>query len=225
MSRRPYAGVVAETIDHPANGARVEIGRRSTADATRTVGGVTYTYPQGEKPNRSRRFAVFVPEDLGNPLPPAITLSPRLEIAAEGDIRLRGRTIVNGDLRLAGGAVRFVDGADFTADSVPEEPSVYRINDNGKDELRIDLGSGDTATRQFVIGFSSPDGKFTECLRVEMRDTTGTGDLFPLVTITGDLKVDGKILGKNIDPALSAEAQAAILGSFQAGLAAGNVAP
>jgi hypothetical protein len=154
MSRRPYAGVVAETIDHPANAARVEIGKRSTVNAERTVGGVTYSYEKGEDLalNQSRRFAVFVPEDLaGAPTEDTVTLSPRLEIMADGAIRLRGRTIVNGNLRLGGGAVRFVDAADFTADSAPEEPSISRFNDSGKDELRVDLGTGDTANRQFVV--------------------------------------------------------------------------
>jgi hypothetical protein len=78
--------------------------------------------------------------------------------------------------------------------------------------------------RQFAIGYSTPAGKFTECLRIEMRDTTGTGVLVPLVTITGDLKVEGKIEAKDVPfPPLTPEAQAAILGAFQTGVAAGNV--
>ena len=95
MSRRHYAGVVAEIIDNPASAARVEIGKRSTADTERTVGGVTYSYDKGEDPTlqQSRRFAVFVPEDLaGTPPAGRVTLSPRLEIHADGAIRLRGRT-------------------------------------------------------------------------------------------------------------------------------------
>ena len=228
MTGRPYVGVVAETIDHPANAARIEIGKRSTVNVERTVGGVTYSYEKGEDSalNLSRRFAVFVPEDLtGAPATEKVTLSPRLEIAADGAIRLRGRTILNGNLRLAGGAVRFLDAADFTADTAPKEPSIYRFNDNGKDELRVDLGAEDTENRQFVIGFSTSDGKFTECLRIELQDTTDTGELVPLVTINGDLNVGGKIMGTFVPPALTPEAQAAILGSFQAGVAAGNVSP
>ena len=219
---------MAETIDHPANATRVEIGKRSSVNAERTVGGVTYSYEKGEDAalSLSRRFAVFVPEDLtGTPSTVPVTLSPRLEIKADGAIHLRGRTIVNGNLRLAGGAVRFVDAADFTADSAPAEPSIYRFKDNGDDQLRIDLGTGDTTNRQFVIGFSTADGKFTECLRIEMRDTTETGNPTPLVTITGDLKVEGKIEAEGAPfPPLTPEAQAAILGAFQAGVAAGNVA-
>ena len=233
MSRRPYVGLVAEIIDHPANATRVEIGKRSNVAAKRTVGAVTYSYEKGEDPtggegappSPSRRFAVFVPEDLTGSSPTSpVTLSPRLEIKADGAIRLRGKTIIDGNLRLAGGAVRFVDAADPTHSSLAD-PSIYRSDDNGIDQLRIDLGTGNTTNRQFVIGYSTPDGKFTECLRIEMRDITGTDVLVPLVTITGDLKVEGRIVADEIVPrTLTTEAQAAILGAFQAGVAAGNVA-
>jgi hypothetical protein len=228
MSWRVYAGVVAETIDHPANAARVEIGMRSAAAVSRVVGGVTYSYEQGDKdaPKQSRRFAVFVPEDASEtPSGQPVALAPRLEIDSEGDIRLRGQTIVNGNLRLSAGAVRFVNPADFTADNAPDEPSIYRFSaPDGKDQLRIDLGSGQTANRVLVIGFSTADGSFNERVRVELQDASGKGDdLVALVTITGDLTVGGKITAGAVEPPiLSNEARAAILGSFQAGFAAGN---
>jgi len=210
---RPYAGVVAEAIDHPANATRVEVGGQSSAK--RVIDGATYTYGGDADP---RRFAVFVPEPDN-----ATELVPRLEITEDGFIHLRGETIVEGNLRTVGGAVQFGGAAGANAANPPENPSIYRFNDDGKDTLRIDLGT-DT-TRRFIIGFSSPDGVFTECLRVEMTDTTQTGDLTPLVTIAGDLKVNGKLVGQFIDPALSPEALAAIFGSFQAGLVAGNSTP
>lgn len=211
---RPYAGVVAEAIDHPANATRVEVGGQSSPQ--RTVGGVTYTY-SGD--SEHRRFAVFVPE----PAPGDPVLAPRLEITDDESIHLRGQTIVDGNLRTVGGAVQFSGAAGASAATPPEKPSIYRFRDDHEDTLRVDLGT-DT-TRRFIIGFSSADGVFTECLRVEMADTTQTGDLTPLVTIAGDLKVNGKLVGQFIDPALSPEALAAIFGNYQAGLLAGNSTP
>jgi len=211
---RPYAGVVAEAIDHPANATRVEVGGQSSAK--RTVGGLTYTYGGDADP---RRFAIFVPE----PAAGATDLAPRLEITEDGAIHLRGQTNVEGNLRTVGGAVQFGGAAGAGAAKPPEVPSIYRFNGDHADTLRIDLGN-DTA-RRFVIGFSSPDGVFTECLSVEMVDTNQTGDKTPVVSIAGDLKVNGKLVGQFIDPALSPEALAAIFGSFQAGLVAGNSTP
>jgi hypothetical protein len=204
---RPYAGVVAECIDHPANATRVEIGGQSIAQ--RTIDGVAYTY---EPDGGIRRFAVFV----GDPSVPKLT--PRLEVRADDEVRLRGQTIVEGNLRMSGGAVRFAGTA-----AIPDDvttPMVYRVNEGASDQLRIDLGAG-AMTRQFVIGFTK-DGNFIECLKVELADKTNSGTPAALVSVSGDLQVAGKISGNHVDPALSAEALAAIFGSFQAGLAAGN---
>jgi hypothetical protein len=226
ISQRPYAGLVGEVVDHPANAARVEIGNQSRADSERTVGNVTYVYKQDStaQPGQAGRFAVFIPEESEADLAQQqkVNLSPRFEIRQDGLMRLRGRTVINGNLRLTGGAVQFVNPATFDADHAPEEPSIYRIQDGATDQLRIDLGSDNPANREFVIGFSTPDGKFTQCLKVELKDTTGSGKLAPLVTIYGDLKVDGKLSGKLIKRTVSQEAQNAILGSFQSGIAAGN---
>jgi hypothetical protein len=149
-----------------------------------------------------------------------VTLAPRLEVQSDGTIGLRGETTVNGNLRMAGGAVRFDDVASFTPENSPVIPSIYRFDDTGKEQLRIDLGAAGASPRQFVIGFSGADGKFTECLRIEMKNNT------PVVTIRGDLVVEGKIANeKHPFPQLDQAALAAILGSFQAGIAAGNNTP
>lgn len=204
---RPYAGVVAECIDHPANATRVEIGGQSIAQ--RTIDGVTYTY---EPDGGIRRFAVFVGD------PSLQKLTPRLEVRADDEVRLRGQTIVEGNLRMSGGAVRFAGTAAIPPNVTT--PMVYRVNEGGSDQLRIDLGAG-AMTRKFVIGFTK-DGNFIECLKVELADRTNSGTPAALVSVSGDLQVGGKITGNHVDPALSAEALAAIFGSFQAGLAAGN---
>src|SRR5205085_7348117 len=79
---RPYAGVVAEAIDHPANATRVEVGGQSSAQ--RTVGGGTYKYGGDPDPPR---FAVFVPESDAA----AVELAPRLAITDNGVSHLRGQ--------------------------------------------------------------------------------------------------------------------------------------
>jgi hypothetical protein len=224
-SARTYIGLVGETIDHPANGARVEVGKQSYGDVSRVVDGTTYVY---QKSDDVRRFAVFVPEDLNSGAPqPTENLAPRLEILDTGDIRLRGETIIDGSLRVAGGALQFVDPAQFTADAAPQVPSIYRFQDgSGNDELRIDLGSDDTVHKQFVIGFSSSDGNFTPCVKLELADITGGGQLAPLLTVFGDLKIDGKLVSSTIVPiTVSQGALSALLGSFQSGVAAGNQNP
>lgn len=221
LSRRPYVGVVAESIDHPANAARVEIGRDSLAEHTRTVGGVSYVYKNNEQ--AVRHFGVFVPEDLAaTPGEESVELSPRIEVLEDGTIGWRGSTVVHGNLGLLGGAVQFVTGASFTEDTVPKEPSLYRYTDNGQDELRVDLGAENPGGRKFVIGFSAADGKFTPCVTVELK-VNQNGELVPVVTIAGDLKVDGKLVGEILPVMVSPEALAAIRGSYQAGLAAGNI--
>jgi hypothetical protein len=139
-------------------------------------------------------------------------------VRADDEVRLRGQTIVEGNLRMSGGAVRFAGTAAIPPNVTT--PMVYRINEGGSDQLRIDLGAG-AMTRQFVIGFTK-DGNFIECLKVELADKTNSGTPAALVSVSGDLQVGGKITGNHVDPALSAEALAAIFGSFQAGLAAGN---
>lgn len=235
-SSRTYAGLVGEVIDHPANPARVEVGKQSRVDDSRVIDGITYTYERGDDPltGQSRRFAVFVPEDHLASDSTSTMLAPRFEILQDGTIRLRGQTLVNGSVRIAGGALEFRDGNKFTADNAPADPSIYRYKDAGsgakevsgsfdaRDELRIDLGSADTLQKQFVIGFSGSDGSFSPCLTIQLEDD-GTGALVPLMTIAGDLMVQGKLSGRYVPRNISKEALAALLGSFQAGVAAGNV--
>jgi hypothetical protein len=228
ISQRPYAGLVGEVVDHPASAARVEIGKQSTVEAVRVIGNVTYVYRKDEtaQPGQARRFAVFLPEETpnGTEQEQRVELLPRLDIRQDGVIRLRGNTILNGDLRVSGGAVQFVTPASFDADNVPTAPSVYRIKEDDADQMRIDLGSENPSNREFVIGFSTADGKFNPCFKVELKEITSSGKLAPLVTVYGDLKINGLLVGKLVPRTVSAEAKSAALGSFQAGVLAGNPA-
>lgn len=217
LSQRPYAGLVGELIDHPENATRIEVGRVSEQDDTRVIGGNTYVYSGSDK----RRFAVFIPEVSDEPQSSTM-LAPRLEIKQDGTVYARGDTTINGNLRLAGGAVQFTQPAAYTPDSAPKAASVYRVQKGPNDELRIDLGSQDPSNARFVIGFSNDDGSFTPCLRLELKDTGNTKPS-PLLTVYGDITIQGKLSSPDIKArVLSPDAKNAILGSFQSGVAAGG---
>ncbi|HEY0382591.1 MAG TPA: hypothetical protein VGC72_10360 [Candidatus Elarobacter sp.] len=220
-SQRTYVGCVAETIDHPANGARVEIGKQSRTADRRTAGGVTYTYAPASDPATGyvRQFAVFAPDQQNIAAPQlAVTLTPRFEILQNGTTNIRGETVVEGSVRVAG-AVEFRDAAQLDRGGVPANPAMYRMLDAaGNDELRIDLSTKATPGTQFVIGFSKSDGTFTPCLAIELRDD-GSGTPSPLLTVMGDLRVEGKIDAQFVPRALSGATLAAALAAFQSAVA------
>jgi hypothetical protein len=217
---RPYVGITAETIDHPARAARIELGSCSTSAESRVLGSETTTFEAADE----RRFAVFIPEDAAAvPAKENGRVLPRLELSADGDLRLRGAAVVNGDVRLAAGALVFAAGHSGTSRPSPEHPAIYRFEDlqNG-DRLRIDLGSSEQ--NALVIGFSKPDGTFEPCLQIERQDHGAA-----LVTIFGDLVVEGQIGGdatvnEGILPrvTLSEDAQRAIAASFISGVTGAN---
>lgn len=226
ISRRPYAGLVGQVVDHPANATRVEIGKQPLADDERVIGGVTYVYQKdaNAQAGQLRRFAVFIPDDSEASLErqQEVRLAPRLEIRQDGLMRLRGRSVVNGNLRITDGSVQFVNTKTSTASVASQEPAIYRTKDNAADQLRVDLGASNTLNREFVIGFSTEDGKFTPCLKLELKSTTGLDKPTPYVTIFGDLKVEGKIEGEVRQRTVTQDAVNALLASFQSGVAAGG---
>ena len=224
-SERPYAGLMGELIDHPANATRIEVGRRSTASETRSVAGTKYVY----QADPDRRFAVFVPEPPGNAPagPDGVELAPRLAITEDGTLRIRGTTVIDGNLRIAGGAVQFLKPTGEMSALPSDDPSLLRAGDQAAtDELRIDLGvPTGGANKQFVIGFSTADGTFVPCLTLELRQPEGDAEaLAPRVTVYGDLKIAGRLESPDVRlQQLTPEAAAAVLGSFQAGVAAAAV--
>ena len=221
-SDRAYAGVVAEVIDHPANATRVEVGRMSQKDDKRQIGGTTYTYKGKDKGQRG--FAVFVPPVDLDPRATEVELAPRFEIDGDGNNYLRGTGTIHGNLQLArGGAVQFTQAAEID-DTVPREaPSLYRASGAG-DELRFDLGNLAQQERVFVIGFTTEDGSFQPALKLEFKQPPAAASPQPLVTIYGDLKMEGLLESPDVlERSLSSATLNALLASFQAGsIAAGG---
>lgn len=220
---RPYAGVVAEAIDHPANATRVEIGRVSTASDQRIVGAVTFTYKSVTDANNARGFAVFVPPNDLDPQSAEAQLDPRFEIDTNSQNFLRGTSTVYGNVQLNGGAVQFKNPSTVEPTSSRKWPSIYRVAADTSDELRIDLGAVANGPA-FVLGLTNPDGSFRPSLRLEYKAPDSSKDPEPLVTIYGDLVLNGLVQCPDIIfRSLSTEALNALLASFQAGvIAAGH---
>jgi hypothetical protein len=218
-SDRPYAGVVAEVIDHPANATRVEIGKVSKQDDQRQVGETTYIY----KATGDRAFAVFVPP-RENPASGNVSLEPRFEIDTDGNNYLRGAAAVHGNLQMAGGAVQFTQPAQVDDTTPRSHPSLYRATGTFGDELRIDLGDMSNQNRVFVIGYTADDGSFRPSMKLEYKRPEAGKDPQPLLTIYGDLKLEGLLFSPDVlDRSLSTETLNALLSSFQAGaIAAGG---
>jgi hypothetical protein len=220
LSDRPYAGVVGDVVDHPANPSRIEIGKLPAALDRRTIDETTYLYGKDEK----RAFAIFVPPEQTQT--GEVQLDPRFEIGTDGVNRLRGNTTVNGNLSMAGGAVQFPTPAVVDDKVMRQNPSIYRTKTGpqGKqvDELRIDLG--DIAQNPvLIVGYTKDDGSFVPALEIKFPVPTAGGAIQPLVTIYGDLTVKGLLTSADsVSKAISSEALQALLGSFQSGVAAAS---
>ncbi len=217
-SDRTYAGVMAETLDHPANPARVELGKTSSQDDQRQIGDKTYTYKNG---SGKRAFAVFVPPDD----PGEVELAPRFQIDVDGNNYLRGTGTVYGNLQMAlGGAVQFTKAAQVDDAVARLEPSLYRAAGQSADELRVDLGDITQNVRMFVIGFTAEDGSFQPSMKLEFSTPQGGTVSQPLLTVYGNIKIAGLLDSPDVlERSLTGETLKALLASFQAGsIAAGG---
>lgn len=217
-SDRHYTDVRAEIIDHPALATRVQLGTM-LSDDQRQLGDTTYTY--NAKANRA--FAIFVPAD--NIDSADVILDPRFAIDGDGTNILRGTTTVKGNIELPGGAVQFTKPATLDNSAVRSDASIYRASEVNADELRIDLGVyNESNPRRFVIGLTTEDGTFRPALTLEYLRPPSGNDPQPLVTIDGDLKLNGLVnCADLVERSLSKETLDALLSSFQAGsIAAGG---
>ncbi len=223
LANRPYAGIDAETVDHPAQPTRLMLGPVADGDQ-RILGDTTYTYTV----KNEEVVAIYVkPPGVVDPPPGVeseVTLDPRFSIDGDGTNTLRGATSIEGNLQMVGGALQFTEPTPQEDITPNPNPSIYRSHDGG-DELRIDLGTEDEALdRKFVIGFSTDDGSFRPALTLEYSRPAGATSAQPLVTIYGDLTLNGRVECPDIiRRSLSPETLNALLASFQAGsIAAGG---
>jgi hypothetical protein len=205
---RVYVGLNAEVIDHPGNAARVELGRRPTDAETRMVGDEQFEYEKGS----DRDFAIFVPGDDGQP---RVTLA----VYPEGT-QIRGTTNVHGNLVLDGASLEFPDGMAERAGETEGNPAIYR-HKKGSDELRIDIGSLNGAERKLVLGVTK-DGDFKPALTISFPAGMAAGTDSALVTVHGDIRIEGTIDCQDIRTRTVSEEVAALLtGMVQSGMATG----
>lgn len=207
-SDRVYAGLNGAVIDHPGTPARVEIGLRPAAAEQRTIGDDTFTYAAG----KTRDFAVFVPTGA-TPLEPVIAVSPDATV-------LSGTTEVRGNLVLDGASLQFPDTVAQNPDT-KGAAAIYR----SEDELRIDLGDLNAGVRKLVIG-ATKDDQFRASLTLEFPLEPVNGVLpKPVVTIAGDLRIEGLIDSPDVRArTVTDEVRALLAGMVQAGMtiAGGN---
>lgn len=213
---RVYAGLAAEVVDHPGNAARLELGHRPQAAEARPLGEGEIVYAGGA----DRDFAVFVPPPPDDPAPDAANpLEPKLAITPDAT-RIVGTTEVHGNVVLDGASVQFPDAARSVSSVAGKDPCVYRIDSDGKDELRIDLGDLAGGDRRLLVGVTK-DGTFQPALEISFEK--GGGAVHPVVTVHGDLHVEGVIRCDDVRARTVTEEVAALLaGMVQAGVAAGG---
>lgn len=159
--QRPYAGIVAATVEHPTGAAHIQLG--------------------GE-PNDRVRFSISTVDDLGT-----TTLRPRVELIEdlEPTLVFRDSTIVDGDISIARGAVRFENARLARSEPVTAHPSqIYRFDERGNSTLRIEFGDG-THDRLEIGKWDSDAQQFKACLTIDADCN---------VTIAGDLIVEGTLM-------------------------------
>jgi hypothetical protein len=189
MDDRPYAGLVGEAVVAPSGRALVQIG--------------------AERADDPRRFAVFVPA----PDPKDEHPQPWLEIDAAGEVDIRGKTTLHGDLQLESGVAEFGVGEARSRRTSPWRIYRHVQRDSGnagpgsgdqpemiEHQLRIEMDAGrgqqgQMGYNQVVVGsWSADDGAFRPCLTV-------TDDC--RVIVSGNLVVRGRIIETAIRPSVS----------------------
>jgi hypothetical protein len=217
VTDRVYVGLNAEAIDHPGNAARLELGRRSSNPDTRTIDGETFTY----EPDVNRDFAVFIPprpDPVTGTTTTGVTVYPAIGVYADST-QIRGSAAVHGNLVLDGASLQFPDASDKEAMDADGHPSLYRFAGTAGDELRIDVGSLDAGDRKLVIGVTK-NGEFQPAIEMSFPAALAGGAVNPLVTIKGDLRIEGNIKSDDIRTrTVSEEVAALVTGMVQAAIA------
>ncbi len=218
-SGRVHAGLNAELIDHPGNACRIELGHRPDSPESRILGSQEIKYAGGS----NRDFAVFVPnpetEQDSLPLQPVLSIQ-------DGQTCIRGSAEVHGNLLLDGTALQFTAAGSETEPNADGLPAIYRVRSTDKsvlndDVLRIDIGNADEALRALVIGVTK-DGRFVPALTVSLSQGGSDGGQ-PLVTVHGELRIEGSIQANDIRARTVTQEVAALLnGLVQGALATGS---
>ncbi len=234
---RPSAGLVGEGIASPSG--RALMGLQGKVVEVTDETGVSRSEVRPSRFNVSLTHAPHCDEN--NPL------KEHLSITSAGEIDLRGRATIHGDLRMAGGAVAFTSpflpaGEEPPCDSAQEADMArpwrmyrYRCSrpaeDGGLvadeqelvDELRVELSPVDEIKQQLVIGAWSPEEEaFKPFLTVgNVNHPTGSYS----VTVHGNLIVKGAIEKQEarVPRKLSAEARNFLLGSYASGVSGANL--
>jgi hypothetical protein len=215
---RAYAGLNAELIDHPGNAARIELGRRSAREDEKRIGDETFRYAA----DATRDFAVFVPPR--EPVAPAdaTALEPTLSIYPTFT-QILGSAHVDGNVLLDGTALQFKKRIDVAGEppSPDGHPALYRASGTS-DELRIDVGELNNADRSFVLGVSK-DGVFKPAVTIRFPGTMTGGNVDPVVTVHGDLHIEGTIQSNDIRTrTLTEDVAAQLTGMMQAAITSGG---
>jgi hypothetical protein len=192
LSKRPYAGLVGESVIDPAGSTKLQIGAEDLSD-----------------PNR---FAVFIP---ASDTDPGVA---RLAIQKDGTVKVRGQTTMSGNVTVSGGTIQVGVGPDTS----PQPWRIYRVQETDAtatehNELRIEMEGGGSGNNQVVIGaWSAQDSKFKPCLTVA---DTGTVTVAGNLVIMGKLDVNPDNM---VPGTLTTEAKAFVASAAMAGFAAGH---
>lgn len=190
-SGRPYAGLVGHSLEPPwRDGTRMTLGAPA-------------------QPKDTSAFAVHLPDADGNP-------QPQLEMDPQGAVAIHGDTTVAGDLRLGGGLEFRLGATEPRSDDHPRPWQVYLAEDDGAEELRIELDGSQELHRVAIGAFSQEKQAFEPTLTVAANHT---------VTVHGDLVVEGLLIrgSQEAQPPMSPEVEGYLLGGYLGGLnAAGS---
>ncbi len=185
LDDRPYVGLVGEEISSPSGGMRVEVGKIESDPLT-----------GNPVPNGQARFGVFA-RNAAKDTPKWLS---RLEVDAEGELKVKGNATIQGNLTIAGGAIEFEAGP--ARDRNAPAWDIYHFQgteDQGQnknvpiEELRIEIPVNATrGNNRVVIGTWSKHldaagqekEEFHACLTV--HDNCN-------VEVAGDLIVKGKV--------------------------------
>ena len=173
-------------------------------EAVFSPSGRTWVQIGAEKDGDPYRFAVFIPEADKN--------NPRLDIDQSGNVGIQGATTMHGKLTMKGGAIALQAGIAET--KIPW--TIYRYNDNGQDQLRIQMeGAVQGKENRVVVGYwSAEENKFIPCLTV--KDNCQ-------VEINGDLDVRGRIEADSfVLPSFTLTAEQYLLTSALMGISGGG---